>query len=230
MSCEGTCKSFNLDRGWGFVMYKGEQIFLHAKHCVEGLPQPGDMLYFDIEQDTARGPDCKRAMNVIGGSAPLEAGCGPQPGKGKTKGFTAWGKGGKGDASANWGGPYGGGSGGWGKDDWSADPMTAMAGAMAAMAMMGYAKGVNAAKGEGKGEKGEEKGPSKGEAKGDAAKGWGKSKSKEPSKGMGKDMSKTMSKGKSWNPGPGQQSTFQSQFQMMMEQNMGGKGKGKGKW
>merc|ERR1719426_262843 len=86
MSCKGTCKSFNASKGWGFLVYDGVDVFVHIKDCDGGMPQEGDHLTFDVQDDPVRGGDQLKALNVSGGSAPLESGKGKGKGKGKDGG------------------------------------------------------------------------------------------------------------------------------------------------
>ena len=32
-SCQGTVKSFNVVKGWGFIVYEGADVFVHIKDC-----------------------------------------------------------------------------------------------------------------------------------------------------------------------------------------------------
>jgi len=76
-----TCKSFNDDKGWGFIDYQGADVFLHVKDCVDGRPQAGDYLTFDVEESGQQAGQLK-ASNVTGCSGVMEP-----KGKGKGKGF-----------------------------------------------------------------------------------------------------------------------------------------------
>ncbi|CAK9045880.1 unnamed protein product [Durusdinium trenchii] len=67
MSVSGPCKSFNGMKGWGFIDYGGQDVFVHIKDCVGGQPAPGDALTFDLEESA---PGKYKAKNVSGGSAP----------------------------------------------------------------------------------------------------------------------------------------------------------------
>merc|ERR1719424_296987 len=111
---QGSCKSFNQEKGFGFVVgADGTDIFYHVKAVSDGTtPQAGDMLSYDLEPSPMK-PDQMQATNVTGGT-----GWGKGGGKGG-KGGDAWG--GKGGDS--WGGK-GGGKGGWGggDDSWGAAP------------------------------------------------------------------------------------------------------------
>lgn len=65
MSAQGTVKSFNEAKGWGFIESDGKDIFLHSNDCTDGLPSKGDVLYFDLEEDPKRNRQLK-AVNVTG--------------------------------------------------------------------------------------------------------------------------------------------------------------------
>lgn len=83
-SYQGRVKSFNDSKGWGFIDYNGEDVFLHVKDC-DGRPVPGDYVGFDMEPDQVRGGQNK-AISVVG--------CSGEKGD----------KGGKGNGSAKGGG------------------------------------------------------------------------------------------------------------------------------
>mmetsp|Transcript_116056 Transcript_116056/g.248183 ORF Transcript_116056/g.248183 Transcript_116056/m.248183 type:complete len:193 (-) Transcript_116056:52-630(-) len=113
-SCQGSVKSFNPVKGFGFIECQGAEVFVHVKDCLGGCPQQGDMVAFDAEDSPSK-PGTKVAKNVTGGSGYLEDAKGF--GKGKEKGWgyePMWGGkggcGGKGMMS-----PYGGWGKGWGK-------------------------------------------------------------------------------------------------------------------
>lgn len=118
-SHQGVVKSFNDNKGWGFITLDGVDIFLHVKDCLGNRPVQGDWLSFDLDDDSVRGPGQKKATNVSGGSGWANDGSAKGGGKdamGKgmsygpmwNQGWDAWGCG-KGD----WGmGPYGKGCGG----------------------------------------------------------------------------------------------------------------------
>lgn len=112
-SCQGPVKSFNTQKGWGFITYEGIDIFVHAKDCHGGVPQTGDWVQFDVEDDPVRGAGNKKASNVTGGTG-FDSYNG-----GGCKGDGGWGKG-KGGYGPMWDGGYG--KGGWGKDSWGAGP------------------------------------------------------------------------------------------------------------
>lgn len=125
-SNEGTIKSYNIEKGWGFIEHNGTTVFLHRSEVRGNLPQPGDQVFFDIGT-SPKDPNQIVALNVNGGSGPpLEKILRANSGKGapilgmdtrvgKTPGSlnlvmgTNWGKGGGCDG---WGK---GGGGGWGK-------------------------------------------------------------------------------------------------------------------
>eukprot|EP00933_Yihiella_yeosuensis_P011960 TRINITY_DN1198_c0_g1_i1.p1 TRINITY_DN1198_c0_g1~~TRINITY_DN1198_c0_g1_i1.p1 ORF type:complete len:317 (-),score=83.26 TRINITY_DN1198_c0_g1_i1:355-1305(-) len=70
MSASGTVKSFNSQKGFGFVdCGTGNDVYVHIKDCVDGnQPAPGDVLTFDLEPSQARQGQMQ-AKNVRGGSA-----------------------------------------------------------------------------------------------------------------------------------------------------------------
>eukprot|EP00927_Polykrikos_kofoidii_P037268 TRINITY_DN3139_c1_g1_i1.p1 TRINITY_DN3139_c1_g1~~TRINITY_DN3139_c1_g1_i1.p1 ORF type:complete len:335 (+),score=71.89 TRINITY_DN3139_c1_g1_i1:90-1007(+) len=105
--CEGTVKSYNASKGFGFIDYMGSDVFVHVKDCEGGAPQVGDCLGFLMEESRAR-PGSMKAYRVTGGTGPLEAGGGGGGGKGKG------GKGGGGKGKKSFGGCCGGGGGGCG--------------------------------------------------------------------------------------------------------------------
>mmetsp|Transcript_100362 Transcript_100362/g.288381 ORF Transcript_100362/g.288381 Transcript_100362/m.288381 type:complete len:241 (+) Transcript_100362:82-804(+) len=117
---QGAVKSFNDNKGWGFITYQGQDIFLHIKDCKNCRPVAGDWVNFDLEEDGVRGPGQMKAANVTGGTGWMDPskGWGKGPCMGKGYG-PAWDKGGW---NGGWGGkdawgPYGkGGGGGWGGD------------------------------------------------------------------------------------------------------------------
>merc|ERR1712060_371718 len=104
-SCQGTVKSFNAMKGWGFINYMGSEIFVHARDCQGGLPKDGDTVAFDLEDSPSK-PGTKKASNVTGGTGNLhEAG-----GKGYDSYGPMWGgKGMWGPMMPMMWGPYGGG-------------------------------------------------------------------------------------------------------------------------
>lgn len=128
----GTCKSFNPEKGYGFITPAdgSENVFFNAKQMVDGSsPQSGDSLTYDVGPSPIK-PGQMQANNVTGGTGSGAKGGGGWDGGGKGKGngiVIGWGGkascGGKGDG---WGGGkgdgWGGGKdGGWGKskgDGW----------------------------------------------------------------------------------------------------------------
>lgn len=81
MSCQGPVKSFNDSKGWGFIDYEGQDVFIHVKDCTDGRPQVGDLIYFDCEEDAVRVGQLK-ASNIIGctGIGEGKGGSGGKPG------------------------------------------------------------------------------------------------------------------------------------------------------
>lgn len=104
---QGTVKSFNDSKGWGFIVYNGTEVFLHVKDCKDGRPQAGDWVSFDTEEDGARAGQLK-ALNVTGCSGAFR-----EDGKGAAKG--AFGAVQQFFGGGKKGGPYGG---GYGKGKW----------------------------------------------------------------------------------------------------------------
>jgi len=106
-SCQGTVKSYNGGKGWGFIEYNGVDVFLHVKDCNDGAPQAGDWLTFDVE-DAGQSNGKLKATNV--------SGCTGFPEKGFGKGGMDKGFGKGGGYAPMWGGkgpmwgasPYGG--------------------------------------------------------------------------------------------------------------------------
>lgn len=88
----GTVKSFNPEKGFGFIEIQGQDnnIFFHTRQCVGSQPVAGDSVKFDLEPSQHKQGQFQ-ATNVTGGSVPLGSG----------KGGKAAGKGGYG---AVWGG------------------------------------------------------------------------------------------------------------------------------
>jgi len=103
-----TVKSFVESKGYGFIDYEGQDVFLHSRDVVGGTPERGDTVYFDMEESKSK-PGQMIAKNVSGGTG--------RPGGGDSYGASWGGKddwGGKG----GWGSsPYGGGKA-KGKDAW----------------------------------------------------------------------------------------------------------------
>merc|ERR1719424_230470 len=78
MSFTGTCKSWRGDKGFGFITAEdGSEVFCHADACKDGgVPQPGDDLFYDIEESKIK-PGQVQAVNVLGGTGkPGEKGAG----------------------------------------------------------------------------------------------------------------------------------------------------------
>jgi len=111
-ACQGAVKSFNDEKGWGFITYEGTDVFVHVKDCSGGKPQTGDWVTFDCQEDPIRGAGQLKAVNVTGGSGDEWGGKGGgKGGYGPAWGASPW------DAYS----PYGGGGGGksWPKGGWA---------------------------------------------------------------------------------------------------------------
>lgn len=122
-SCEGTVKSFVDNKGYGFIDYEGADVFLHINDCVDGRPDKGDQVNFDVE-DSDKTPNQKVAKRVVGCSRLLEID--GDKGKGKGGKGDKGDKGGKGfDAGFGKGGGYGPAPmyGGYDKGGWGGPPM-----------------------------------------------------------------------------------------------------------
>merc|ERR1719401_1863568 len=93
-SCQGTVRTFR--EAWGFITDTlGRDVFVHIKDCIDGgLPQAGDVLTFDVEENPQK-PGALKAKNVSGGSGVPDS-----SGKGMGKG------------GGGYGPMYGGGGGG----------------------------------------------------------------------------------------------------------------------
>lgn len=73
---EGTVKSFNEVKGWGFIEVEDQgDIFFHIKDCEGGTPQVGDVLSFEAEESATK-PGSLKAKNVVGGTGPPSTGKG----------------------------------------------------------------------------------------------------------------------------------------------------------
>lgn len=73
MTCQGAVKSFNGGKGFGFIDLAGEDVFIHIKDCSDGgVPQTGDLMSFEIEDNPAK-PGAKKAKGATGGTGKLEA-------------------------------------------------------------------------------------------------------------------------------------------------------------
>eukprot|EP00930_Biecheleria_cincta_P055722 TRINITY_DN41_c0_g3_i1.p1 TRINITY_DN41_c0_g3~~TRINITY_DN41_c0_g3_i1.p1 ORF type:complete len:187 (+),score=52.06 TRINITY_DN41_c0_g3_i1:55-615(+) len=68
MSCQGTLKSFNQNRGFGFITSDGEDYFFHKSDINGKPPQDGDVLTFD-KAPSPKDPSKTEAKNVSGGTA-----------------------------------------------------------------------------------------------------------------------------------------------------------------
>jgi len=85
--CSGSVKTFNDQKGWGFINYEGADVFVHVNDCIPsgGKPAVGDWLTFEVQTDSVRGRGQLKATNVRGAT-------------GRTDGS------GGGSAAASWGG------------------------------------------------------------------------------------------------------------------------------
>lgn len=54
---EGIVKPFNDTKGYGFIDYQGQDVFLHLHDCVDGKPNVGDQVSFDAE-DSGKTSSC----------------------------------------------------------------------------------------------------------------------------------------------------------------------------
>mmetsp|Transcript_82027 Transcript_82027/g.235662 ORF Transcript_82027/g.235662 Transcript_82027/m.235662 type:complete len:213 (-) Transcript_82027:64-702(-) len=72
MACVGLVKSFNDGKGWGFIAYEGNDVFVHIKDCQGGKPEAGDQVQFDMDPQKAAAGQYK-AVNCIGGTGSLDA-------------------------------------------------------------------------------------------------------------------------------------------------------------
>ncbi|CAE8616621.1 unnamed protein product [Polarella glacialis] len=69
MSSQGTAKTFNGMKGWGFIECQGTDYFVHVKDCIGNPPKVGDVLSFDLEAGTsASSAGRMQAKNVTGGT------------------------------------------------------------------------------------------------------------------------------------------------------------------
>merc|ERR1719162_1793876 len=50
-SCEGTVKSFVADKGYGFILFNEQDVFVHQRDCTDGSPEKGDWVSFDVEDN-----------------------------------------------------------------------------------------------------------------------------------------------------------------------------------
>lgn len=77
-------KSFVHNKGYGFIIYEGQDVFLHQKDSTDGgVPVVGDVVNFDIEESPNK-PGSYKASNVTGctGAPAEEKGKGCGKGKG----------------------------------------------------------------------------------------------------------------------------------------------------
>eukprot|EP00747_Dinoflagellata_sp_TGD_P033764 gnl/TRDRNA2_/TRDRNA2_136829_c2_seq2.p1 gnl/TRDRNA2_/TRDRNA2_136829_c2~~gnl/TRDRNA2_/TRDRNA2_136829_c2_seq2.p1 ORF type:complete len:175 (-),score=26.93 gnl/TRDRNA2_/TRDRNA2_136829_c2_seq2:3-527(-) len=81
-SRQGIVKWFNKVNGWGFITEPatGIEHFVHIMDCVS-RPVEGDMVAFDIGPVGPKKPNEMKAINVTGGTAPLDDGKGKGKGK-----------------------------------------------------------------------------------------------------------------------------------------------------
>merc|ERR1719421_728101 len=106
MSCTGTVKFFNDEKGFGFIGTPDGDIFVHRNECEGGQPREGDEVSFDMVEDQRSGK--MKAVNCRGGTAPFGQGGGKGFGG---KGFGGGGKGFGGDGGKGFGGGGFGGGG-----------------------------------------------------------------------------------------------------------------------
>eukprot|EP00404_Azadinium_spinosum_P019527 CAMPEP_0180496854 /NCGR_PEP_ID=MMETSP1036_2-20121128/42495_1 /TAXON_ID=632150 /ORGANISM="Azadinium spinosum, Strain 3D9" /LENGTH=168 /DNA_ID=CAMNT_0022505391 /DNA_START=105 /DNA_END=608 /DNA_ORIENTATION=+ len=86
MAYSGSVKSFNPNKGYGFVICEGAEIFIHINDCKGGMPQQGDMISFDVVDSDTK-PGTKKATNINGGSAPAKGVLGTGAHQGTVKSF-----------------------------------------------------------------------------------------------------------------------------------------------
>eukprot|EP00931_Biecheleriopsis_adriatica_P121014 TRINITY_DN960_c0_g1_i5.p1 TRINITY_DN960_c0_g1~~TRINITY_DN960_c0_g1_i5.p1 ORF type:complete len:174 (-),score=52.14 TRINITY_DN960_c0_g1_i5:212-733(-) len=67
MSSQGTCKSYNPAKGFGFIQCNGQDIFFHKNDISGKPPKEGDVLTFDHQASTKK-PGQMEAKNVTGGT------------------------------------------------------------------------------------------------------------------------------------------------------------------
>merc|ERR1712113_493767 len=53
--CEGRVKLFNEEKGFGFITYWEGDVFVHRNDCQGTLPREGDLISFDVVEDTRNG-------------------------------------------------------------------------------------------------------------------------------------------------------------------------------
>lgn len=152
-------KSFSQKNGFGFIDLDGQDVFVHVRDCVGGMPQMGDIVAFDLT-DSPQKPGTQKAINVSGGTLPPGGGDMGDKGKGKGKDM------GKGKDA--WGG-YGAAWDSWGGDSWS-DPWSSKGWGKGPYDAWGGKGGDSWGKGGwGKGDDSWGKGKSFGKGKGDGA-------------------------------------------------------------
>lgn len=78
MACQGTVKSFNAMKGFGFVDYQGTDVFFHIRDCQGNPPQQGDLLTFDTAPSD-KDPSKLKASNVSGGTGSAQGATGGPP-------------------------------------------------------------------------------------------------------------------------------------------------------
>lgn len=67
-SFTGILKSFNAEKGFGFIEVAGSaDVFLHVRDCIGTKPQVGDALQFNVQPSSKAGQ--MKAISVIGGTA-----------------------------------------------------------------------------------------------------------------------------------------------------------------
>lgn len=85
MSNEGTVKSYNGGKGYGFITQDdGSDVFVHERDCGGAAPQAGDRVNFDIEESPSK-PGTFVAKNVSGCTGIPEGKGGVKGGKGGGK-------------------------------------------------------------------------------------------------------------------------------------------------
>eukprot|EP00747_Dinoflagellata_sp_TGD_P121723 gnl/TRDRNA2_/TRDRNA2_173482_c2_seq1.p1 gnl/TRDRNA2_/TRDRNA2_173482_c2~~gnl/TRDRNA2_/TRDRNA2_173482_c2_seq1.p1 ORF type:complete len:202 (-),score=57.73 gnl/TRDRNA2_/TRDRNA2_173482_c2_seq1:98-703(-) len=67
MAYQGIVKSFNPDKGYGFITYEGTDVFLHLNALAGAPPNAGDAVVFDMEPSPTK-PGTMIAKNVTGGT------------------------------------------------------------------------------------------------------------------------------------------------------------------
>jgi len=59
-------KNFSPQRGFGFIEWEGQEVFLHKSVCMDGVPMLGDQVTFDMYEDKLIHPGTLKATNVYG--------------------------------------------------------------------------------------------------------------------------------------------------------------------